>query len=488
MNAVIYARYSSAGQRDVSIDDQIREIQSYADYHGYTILNTYADRAMTGRNDKRPQFRKMISDAANGLFQVVLVYKHDRFSRNQYDAIVYKKMLADYGVKLIAVTEPIPEGHGAKILESIYQAMAEEYSINLSQNVKRGQKGNALKCLANHIPTFGYQTNPQTRKFELHPKNAPMVKRIFEMILSGERQRDILKYVAEQGYKRSNHWLYHVLKNERYTGVYIHADTRIEGGMPQIIDKDTFNHVRDIMNQRQHRPQLKPYTYLLSGKIYCGYCGKLMAGESAKSHTGQLYRYYTCTVSKAHGNCAKKRIKAEYVENLITASLRSIIFTDTMIKRLADDVYNHLNSTHFTNLTLLREQLAETEKKLANMVTMVENGTFPKTLLYRFTELEQIKDDLSVKIANEQANEYQKESLKDLIRKFQPCDDRTLINTFATRITLYNDYAILEYDVSGDNTTRIDFVSHDVWRNTMLPHTKYQIINAVLYIRISLAA
>ena len=148
MNAVIYARYSSAGQRDVSIEDQVREIETYAKYHNLTIIHTYADRAMSGRTDKRPQFLKMVSDSEKHTFQYVLVYKHDRFARNQYDSVIYKKKLKDNNVKVIAVTEPIPDGHGAMMLEAIYQAMAEEYSENLSQNIKRGQKGNALKCFA----------------------------------------------------------------------------------------------------------------------------------------------------------------------------------------------------------------------------------------------------------------------------------------------------------------------------------------------------
>ena len=488
MNAVIYARYSSVGQRDVSIDDQVREITQFAQYNNYKILHTYADRAMTGRNDKRPQFRKMIEDAANGLFQVVLVYKHDRFSRNQYDAIVYKKMLADHGVKVIAVTEPIPDGHGAKILESIYQAMAEEYSINLSQNVKRGQKGNALKCLANHQPPFGYQTNPQTRKFEINPTEAPLVKTIYEMTLAGHQQHEILEYLKQHGFKRSKHWLYHVLRNERYIGVYIHGEVRTEGGMPQIIDKETFNQVRNIMLQRQHKPQLKPYTYLLSGKIFCGYCNKMMCGESAKSHTGTLYRYYTCLTSKKHQNCTKQRIKAEAIESKVTETLRNILFTDTMIDRLANDVYNYINSNHFTTLSLLQEQLTDTQHRIDAIQQNVELGLVPRSMMERYMELEQIKDGLLAKISDEQANEYQKSSLKELIRKYRCADDRTLVHNFVTKLTLYDTYAILEYDVSGENITRIDFVSGNVWRNTMLPHTKLYIKNATLYIRFSLAA
>ena len=168
MNAVIYARYSSAGQRDVSIEDQIREITAYADCHNLTITHTYADRKTTGRStDKRKDFLRMIADSDKHAFQCVLIYKFDRFARNKYDAVIYKKRLKDNGVKVIAVAEPIPDGYGAKILESIYEAMAEEYSENLSQNIRRGQKGNALKCYANHKAPFGYLINHETHKYDI---------------------------------------------------------------------------------------------------------------------------------------------------------------------------------------------------------------------------------------------------------------------------------------------------------------------------------
>ena len=183
MNAVIYARYSSAGQRDVSIEDQIREIEHYAKFHNYTITNVYADKKKSGREtEKRKEFLRMIRDAEKHTFECVLVYKFDRFARNKYDAVIYKKKLKDNGIKVIAVAEPIPDGPGAMILEAIYEAMAEEYSENLSQNIKRGQKGNALKCYANHKAPFGYIINERTHKYHIDPDNAPYVKSIFRMV------------------------------------------------------------------------------------------------------------------------------------------------------------------------------------------------------------------------------------------------------------------------------------------------------------------
>ena len=92
-NAVVYARYSSASQNDQSIDGQVRVINDYAKKNGYRIIETYIDRAMTGRNDDRLDFQRMISDSYNKEFDAVLVYKLDRFSRNRYDSAVNKRTL-----------------------------------------------------------------------------------------------------------------------------------------------------------------------------------------------------------------------------------------------------------------------------------------------------------------------------------------------------------------------------------------------------------
>ncbi len=467
-NAVIYARYSSAGQRDVSIDDQVREISRYAETHDYTIIKVYADRAMTGRNDKRPQFRKMIADSAKHAFQAVLVYKHDRFARNQYDSIIYKKRLSDNGVKLIAVMEPIPEGHGAMILESIYVAMAQEYSENLSQNVKRGMHGNALNCLANHIPAFGYRINKETRKYDVDPETAPIVQTIYRMTLEGKTQNEVLEYLRSIGRPHSIHWLYHVLKNERYTGVYIYDDVRVEGGMPQIISKEDYEKVRSAMSNRKHKPQLKPYTYLFSGKIYCGYCKKLMAGESATSHTGTLYRYYTCTASKRHEDCTKKRIKAELLEEKVCEALRETLFRDDVLDRLTNDVAAYINVTTKARVSELEKRLKDTEKRIFNIRSNIERvSNIPETLIERLGELEETKKELSARIEAEQLRfgDIQKDNLKAVIKAFDSSDNKSLINTFVTKLTVYDDYAIVEYDASGDNEVQIDFVPTTIWRS-----------------------
>ena len=126
--AVIYARYSSDNQNEQSIEGQLRVCQDYAQRNDILILNTYIDRAMTGTNDNRPDFQKMIKDSSNKEFEYIIVYKIDRFSRNKYETAKYKKILKDNGVKMLSAMENIPDSPEGIILESLLEGMAEYYS------------------------------------------------------------------------------------------------------------------------------------------------------------------------------------------------------------------------------------------------------------------------------------------------------------------------------------------------------------------------
>lgn len=105
LSAVIYARYSSHAQNDASIEQQIDECQEYARQHGYKIVGVYADRAMSGRSDRRPEFQKMMRAAEKHEFQIVLAYKSNRISRNMLHALSYEDKLAQHGVNVVYCKE-----------------------------------------------------------------------------------------------------------------------------------------------------------------------------------------------------------------------------------------------------------------------------------------------------------------------------------------------------------------------------------------------
>ena len=147
--AVAYARYSSAQQRDVSIEQQLRDIRAYAEREGYTIIYEYADHAKSGfKNvERRTQFQAMIQAAQSGAFDTVIAWKVDRFGRNRRESATYKGQLADNGVKVVYAMEPIPDGAAGVLTEGMLEALAEWYSKNISENTKRGQHDNAVKGL-----------------------------------------------------------------------------------------------------------------------------------------------------------------------------------------------------------------------------------------------------------------------------------------------------------------------------------------------------
>ena len=110
MTAVIYARYSSDSQREASIEGQLRDCKDYAEKNGITVVGTYIDRAYSAKTDDRPDFQRMIKDSGKKIFDVVLVWKLDRFARNRFDAVNYKYQLEKNGVHLVSAMEPISQG------------------------------------------------------------------------------------------------------------------------------------------------------------------------------------------------------------------------------------------------------------------------------------------------------------------------------------------------------------------------------------------
>ncbi len=133
INAAAYARFSSDNQREESIDAQLYIIREYAAKNGYQIIREYTDEAKSARTDNRPSFLSMIRDATMGLFDVIIVHKLDRFSRDRYDFAYYKRALKKAGVRLISVTERLDDSPESVMMESLLEGMAEYYSRNLAR-------------------------------------------------------------------------------------------------------------------------------------------------------------------------------------------------------------------------------------------------------------------------------------------------------------------------------------------------------------------
>ena len=266
MKGVIYARYSSDNQREESIEGQLRECKEYAERNDITILGTYIDRALSAKTDNRPEFQHMIKESAKGLFDVVLVWKLDRFARNCYGSARYKNLLKKNGVKAISARENISEGSEGIILEVMLEEYAEYYSVELSEKVIRGLTDNALKCKYNggSVP-MGYYIDEQ-QYYQIDPKTAPDgVGNVYKVQRAGNHAEayplNSRGMRSIRGGKITLKIMNHLLKNRRYMGEYSYRDVVKEDSIPAIVPKELFERVQErLVKNKKAPPVTKPRT------------------------------------------------------------------------------------------------------------------------------------------------------------------------------------------------------------------------------------
>lgn len=408
-NAVIYARYSSSGQREESIVGQLRECHSFADRNGLKVIHEYTDSALTGTSDKRPGFQQMIADAKSGAFSVVIVWKLDRFARNRYDAAMYRNELKKNGVRLVSAMENISENPEGIILEGLMESLAEYYSANLSQNVKRGLYDSALERKKN-ARTYGYRRGPDGR-YEIDPVSGPIVRRVFEEYARGVPMPDIIDELNAAGvrtvmggeFKRNS--LRKILRNEKYKGIYRYRDIYDPAGIPRLVSDELFETVqKEIEKRATNHKTRKTKTgpeFLLTGKLFCGECLSPMVGDSARSANGSVYYWYTCqNVKKTPRTCPKKRVNKESIERAVLRIVNDEILTDEFIEMAADAAVEYEKKFDNTSeLDALRLELKQTETKIRNVSNAIATGVVTVTLPALLADLEQQREQLENTIA-----------------------------------------------------------------------------------------
>lgn len=415
MKAVIYARYSSDNQREASIEGQIRECTAFAEKNGITVLRHYIDRAISAKTDNRPEFQNMIKDSNKKLFDMIIVWKLDRFARNRYDSARYKAQLKKNGVKVVSATEVISDGAEGIILESMLEGFAEYYSVDLSEKVVRGMTDNALKCMFNGgtLP-MGYVIDAE-QHFQIDPVTAPYILDAFKQYDEGTTMKQIRDWLNEQG-----------MKNTR--------------GNPL-----TYNSVQHL--------------------LFCGYCGAYLCGESGTSRTGVVHHYYKCvSVKKKRKECHKKPVKKGWIEDLVVSETMKMIMDDDAIEAIVS-MLMELQEQDNTNIPLYERQLQETNTKIRNLINAIQQGVLTKSTKESLEELEAAKEELETRLANEQLSKPPKISAEFMtfwLHRFRKLDvtkqshRKMLIDTFINAIYLYDDKMLITFNYK-DGTKKITF-------------------------------
>ena len=475
MKGVINARYSSDNQREESIEGQIRENMAYAEKNGIEIIENYIDRAYSAKTDNRPEFQRMIRESANKEYDVVIVWKLDRFARNRYDSAKYKTILRKNNIKVVSATESISDGAEGIILEAVLEGMAEYYSADLAKKVTRGMTENALKCIYNggRAVPYGYYIDEQ-RHYQIDPITGPIALDIFKRYADGEPAIRIIDDLNNKGLRTSYGGMFNknsicnMIKNRNYIGEYHFKDIVIPGGVPAIVSEDIYEKaVKRLSSNKYSRGCNKARErYILSTKLVCGKCGAMLVGDSANREYG-IYRYYKCFSAKKH-KCDLKPIRKEIIEDFVIKKIIDIISDDDLLKVIVKrilDIYNSDNGV----ISALQSQLQTVQSSIKNIVKSIEDGASNKAIFNRLDELEQEEENLLKQIEKEKENrpELTEEMIWFVFDKYRNLDLKIernrekLIDGFINKIVVYGDgKIIISFNYKGKTeATSIDEIN-----------------------------
>ena len=478
-NAVIYARYSSQGQNEQSIEGQIRICTEYAENNGYTVVKAYTDKARTGTNDHRPDFQKMIADADSGAFEQIIVYKFDRFARNRVDSIMHKAQLKKkYGIRVVSATEPVSDDEGGEFYEMFLEWNDEKYSQRLSKRVHDGldtSVKNGTYCGGKLI--YGYKlidTDKRGNKGIIHKvaideEQAEVVRYIFEEYAKGTPKKEIAdelnrRHVLYRGkpfkFRTFENWL----SNAKYTGECMHGKRISTNTYPQIIDKATFAAVQKRLEKNKilagANSAVEPY--ILTGKAFCGYCGDSMTAGGGTSHTGAKHYYYVCH-QKRKGGCRKSSDNKNNLEYTVAKAVYDFLSRRENAEIAAQDTIRHYEQrTGEDSLRSIEARIRHAQdeaEQLTNAFILARNELLRANIEKKMTEQEILIKDLcasKAQIELERGKKITKEKIIDFIAemlKGDPSDkgyQKKLIDNLVYKVFVYDDHIITYLTFGND--------------------------------------
>lgn len=463
--AVIYARYSSDSQTEQSIEGQLRVCQDYAKSNDILIVDTYIDRAMTGTNDMRPDFQRMIKDSNKRQWDYVLVYKLDRFSRDKYETTIHKHTLKENGVKLLSAMENIPDSPEGIILESLLEGMNQYYSAELSQKVHRGLNESYRKGqYTGGAVIYGYDV--VDKKNVINPEEAEIIKEIFTKYSQGYTATALAKDLQARGIRTkkgkyfTDKQIYKILANTKYNGKIRHGDTVYDNIYPKIIDDVTWQKVQDIHGENKHAPGRKKeiFDFILSGKLYCGDCHRLMVGESGTSKLGRIYYYYSCLAKRRKQHpCKLKSVDKQWLEDIVINSTWALLADKSVVRYIAETLckMHEEESKRNTNIKSLEAQRQSALKASNNLIAAIEQGIITEQTKIRLKELEAKIAGLDFDIEQEKQRSYtflDADKIESYLNSVI-CGDiqempvrKLIVKTFVREVILDNDSVTITYN------------------------------------------
>ncbi len=350
-----YIRVSTHMQEELSPEAQKHEIQKWAAAHNILITAWFEDSGISGKfANKRSDFLKMISLAKEKEHpDYILTWKFSRFARNQEESIVYKSLLRKNNVQVISISEPLPDGPFASLVERIIEWMDEYYSIRLAGEVRRGMLAKAKQGGYQSYPPFGYckqKGNPVPVIFE---PEAKIYQKIKDYCLKGCNPTMIARTINEKGYRTHRGNLFeartiiYILRNPFYAGKirwnraahseYHENDAEdiivVDGTHEPLCTDEEWEQITNLMQKyapgslgKRDRAVSKLPHYLSGGLLRCPLCGATMGytnGNQPKRK--KSYPSFNCWRYKKGYHRDSSYILASRCEEALIESLQKFV-------------------------------------------------------------------------------------------------------------------------------------------------------------------
>ena len=487
----VYARFSCDKQRDASIEDQLYEAERHCERQGYKIVKVYTDYAMSGRSDDRPQFLAMIADAETGAFDIVLVWKMDRFARNMQDQYYYEKLINDAGVRLESVKENI-SGNGieASMSKGMHAIFAQIRSQQSAEDTMRGMIGKARRCQYLGYQWLGYTHDGDV--ITLDPATMPIARGIHDKYLAGHPIKEIVEWINSQGITNRNgkavgyQYVTGILKNWAYAGVYtwgkakdeqgrelIDADglpvplVRIEDGIPAIVTVDEKEACLRRLRYRKHANAKTDFR--LSGKLYCKECGNPMHGEGCIDRYGEKRFRYCC---QARRKACTGVYWKDAIEDAVAQGVQKMLRDREALERIIEEFDKYRNGKKpEASIEAARADLKSVSKQRDNLVKAVEDGMPFKHVKDKLEKLDAQQERLEKKIADLQRDQapIPKDELirffADLADGFK--SDEEILKAFVSQVWVFGDDVFTIMSFNGKFSTPYEIkTAYEKARNT----------------------
>lgn len=484
-SAVIYARFSSYGQNEQSIEAQVRICTEFAESKGLKIIHTYEDKAKTGTNDARPAFQRMLRDARTGAFQYVIVYMFDRFARNRRDSIVCKEMLRENGIKVLSALEPIADDEGGEFYEMFLEWNAEKYSKRLSKRVRDGldtSVANGTYCGGHLIYGYKIRLEPVAGKndrfikyVEIEPEEAEILRYAFEQFDKGVSKTEIAEALNARGLRFkgkpfTNKTFDRYLTNRKYTGEFEFGERLCDNMYPKIIEKDVFERVQERLEKNRYtgaiHKALEPY--ILTGKLICGHCKTPMVSDGGTNRDGSRRYYYACKKMKKHA-CDKKRVEKDIMELNVAVFVKNFYSDRKNAEQAAEQTIAYFEKrTGNENLISIKNKIASVTNEVDKLTDSFVNATsvlLRNNIERRMAEYETLLSDLQAQEARielERGLQMTKQDILDFIAELMTGDphdkkyQKRLIDNLVKRVIVSDGFFSVVTTLKGSPTFYTD--------------------------------